>query len=428
LVVVVAGCYHPVVASDQPCSDGLQCPVGEMCDTQRVPPTCVSTINPVDSNMDVMIDAPPSVCGVCAVGTPVCDTGTKLCRACLKDAECSSNVCSESTGRCIDTGAALYVATNGNDGGQCTKAAPCASISRAATLLDATRATIKVADGTYTDAILTTTPSYLLSGEGNTKFGARINFKSGVAAQDHVLEVQGGTVLVEGLTFSQAAVQEDIRAQGGATLTLWRCEASNSANGNVDISSATVSIVESKVTGGMGTEAAINVSGGTITILRSSIDHNAGGGVRVSNGAKFDIENTFIVANANLGGFVQQGNIPAMAKIELDTIADNTAAATAGATCTATIPMRNTIFSNNGTAPQIAATCTATYSLFSDTAATGTGNIQAAPGFVSGTDYHLAAGSLAIDAADPATPAGVDYDSEVRPHGARADIGADERY
>ena len=53
-------------------------------------------------------------------------------------------------------------------------------------------------------------------------------------------------------------------------------------------------------------------------------------------------------------------------------------------------------------------------------------NIEAAPHFVSTTDYRLRSGSSAVDAADPSLAVGYDYDRVRRPQGAAPDIGAFE--
>jgi Right handed beta helix region len=425
VVGAIAACYNPTAAPDVPCSADLMCPEGQTCDTTRSPPTCVTELVPIDAPPDMMVD----VCGgTCTGDNPVCDPGTTQCRACAKDSECASDVCSESTGRCIDEAAALYVSPTGLATGTCSRAAPCATLSYAAGLLDTTHAAIKVADGTYSDVILTNGLSYLISGEGNSRYGARINFKTGVASRDHVLEVQGGTVVVEGVTFADSAAQENVRAQSNANLTLWRVEVLDSANGGIDIATATVTVLDSRLTGGMGTEGAINASGGTVNLRRTQIDHNAGGGIHTSNGTKFDIENCFILQNGGNGAFVQTGSLPSLARFELNTVADNiaTAGTGGGATCAAAIAFKSTLFSNNGGTPQFGATCTATYSLFTDAAPTGTGNItNAVPGFQN-ADYHLANGSPAIDKADPATSITEDIDGDPRPAGAGYDIGADE--
>jgi hypothetical protein len=54
------------------------------------------------------------------------------------------------------------------------------------------------------------------------------------------------------------------------------------------------------------------------------------------------------------------------------------------------------------------------------------GNIQAAPRFVSGDDYHLQSVSPAIDTANPDYTVGRDFDGIPRPRGPAFDIGAFE--
>jgi hypothetical protein len=55
----------------------------------------------------------------------------------------------------------------------------------------------------------------------------------------------------------------------------------------------------------------------------------------------------------------------------------------------------------------------------------GTGNLTGDPGFVSPSDFHLAPGSKAIDAADLLSTEPTDLDG--RPRTGRRDIGAYER-
>src|SRR5262249_12473277 len=54
----------------------------------------------------------------------------------------------------------------------------------------------------------------------------------------------------------------------------------------------------------------------------------------------------------------------------------------------------------------------------------GNGDLNMAPGFVSPTDFHLAAGSPLINAGDPAAAGGVDLDGAPRIAGGRRDMGA----
>ncbi len=61
-------------------------------------------------------------------------------------------------------------------------------------------------------------------------------------------------------------------------------------------------------------------------------------------------------------------------------------------------------------------------------ASEGPGDLAVDPGFVAASegDYHLTAGSPAIDAADPAYSVGTDSDGEARPSGPAPDLGLDE--
>ena len=61
-------------------------------------------------------------------------------------------------------------------------------------------------------------------------------------------------------------------------------------------------------------------------------------------------------------------------------------------------------------------------------ASAGPGDLSVQPGFVDASegDYHLAAGSEAIDVGDPASSVATDADGETRPVGAGPDLGLDE--
>jgi hypothetical protein len=408
-----------------------------MCDTAQTPPVCVEQPGGgSDAQMirDAPIDTAMGSCATsCAGNTPVCDAGNNTCRGCVKDAECSSDACSESTGACFDEQTTLYLSPSGSDGGTCTRGAPCQTVSRALMLVDMTHQAIKIADGSYLDSFVTTA-SFKLSGEGNTPFGATLNFIAGAAVHDHLWEATAGTVLAEGLTFT-GGMAEAVRASGGTNMTLWRVAILDSMQGNLDVASSTVHAIECRIAGGQSTQSAVHVMGGMIDLQRSRVDNNIGGGIQVLNAASFDIANNIIVSNGNgaagsTGAFVQTGAQPATRRFEANTIANNQSpTASAAATCAAALTFTGSIFATNGAAPQVATTCTVDYSLFSDAIpAAGTGNVVGTPGFANagGGDYHLTNGSPALDLADPASTNKIDFDLDVRPKNGRNDMGADE--
>jgi hypothetical protein len=60
----------------------------------------------------------------CPSSAPICEDN--VCRSCLSDGECSSNVCDEEVGVCIDEANAIYLSPTGQAEGTCTRATPCA--------------------------------------------------------------------------------------------------------------------------------------------------------------------------------------------------------------------------------------------------------------------------------------------------------------
>jgi hypothetical protein len=74
-IVLAAGCYSPSATLGVPCTDALECPGDQVCDTTLTPPTCVKMLSlgvdapsiedaaseddsqPADASIDAMIDA-----------------------------------------------------------------------------------------------------------------------------------------------------------------------------------------------------------------------------------------------------------------------------------------------------------------------------------------------------------------------------------
>ncbi|MEO8840938.1 MAG: choice-of-anchor Q domain-containing protein [Kofleriaceae bacterium] len=419
---LVVGCYHSNFEANVPCAADLSCPGTQVCDTTHVPPVCVGELGSGGDQTDggnVPSDGALTACGICPAEQPVCDATSTTCRGCYRDADCSSQVCSESTGLCIADAETLYVKNGGNDANPCTHDAPCAHVSRAIALLDGTHHVVKIYDGDYGDSFVANA-TFLLSGEGNANANAYISYK-GIDNHDHLFELDGGTALVEGVSFDGGST-ETVRVQGGAALTLFNTEILHSPVGSVDVAGSTVTLYNVAIHDGSGAEAAINLANSQLTMLRTVMYSLTGGCVKAA-GSKYDIENSFIVT---CGGpaLEQLGPTPDPAVFTFNTVVNNAT----GLTCTAPITVSNSIFAYNGAAPQVSSCAATTYSLFSDSVVPGTGNIAGDPSFVANDDDHITFGSPARDKANPASTQTEDFDGEHRPHGSGYDIGADEHY
>ena len=323
-------------------------------------------------------------------GQPICDTGA--CRACASDTECPSNACDKETGACVDESTIIYLSPSGGTTGTCTKSAPCSTFALGIAQLGGARNVIKAAPGDY----------------------------SGQFALSHVT----ATIYGDGATLTANATNLSVIAIGDG---------------------ADVTIQGLHVTGAGGTAHPPGVACGTTTppammrLHRMRIDANDGGGVKI-NACGFELINDVIVMNGGLastfgGVLVQSTRAVDPGVLAFDTIVGNTglAGSVTGVHCdTLGTPLTfdsdivyDNIVSNGG--KQVDSACSYTYSDINDST-NGTGNITSSPGFVNqgGGDYHLGAGSMAIDAADPASTLGIDLEGSKRPKGARRDIGAYE--
>jgi hypothetical protein len=141
---------------------------------------------------------------------------------------------------------------------------------------------------------------------------------------------------------------------------------------------------------------------------------NTGSGFNLDVGL-YHITNSFAFRNGDIG-INMYGNTGSTG--EFNTVADNT---NGGFICgVPNLAYPNNLIVRNGV--NTSATCTYPGSLITDV----TSGINFKSPDVSPYDYHLMAGSIAIDAAQTSATLGVDYDGDARPQGAGRDVGADE--
>ena len=188
---------------------------------------------------------------------------------------------------------------------------------------------------------------------------------------------------------------------------------------------------------GIGINAAQNAGPCNLTVDRSEILGNGGGGIYVNDA--FTIENDFISGNGNpssgVGGVVIQGIMSAGTHVfQFDSVTNNVSSnvVSSGIYCTiVTLPLAfgdSIVYGNiGGNGKQVdGGNCAWTYSDLGDTVA-GTGNINMDPQFVNAAqnDLHLMPTSPCKDVGDPSSTVKLDIDGDARSDG-KPDIGADE--
>ena len=420
------------------CTDNTHCPVdGESCNTNTgecvdgivIPCTpgaggdeeCAANAEGLDYCSD------GGICAACLdnshctefVNAGICDATAFECRACdVGGDDCESGLCgTRDEGVCVAEGDVIRVdgGNAGGDVGGCgAVGSECATIGFAIGQVGGTKNVIVVADGDYSEA----------------------------------LSIAAGTVTIiggRGVVVNPSLTDENIpalRVSGGATATILGISVIP-ASGTVGTDAVSCSGVGSSLTlSGVAVSNAedigVSASNCALTVSASTISNNDGGGISV-NGGDFDITNNFIVENGALGNSAPAVSLAGSGTtltFDFNTVARNLVAndlLTTGVACTLTNSLTgsgNIVYLGSPAAsPPVSGTCGWDYSNI-EADISGTENINQPPAFVNGVppngDYHLAPGSLCIDAADPAATLATDIDGEARPQGAAPDIGADE--
>lgn len=387
------------------CTDNrcVQCEDGDSNDDcNGTTPACNASTHlcgPCTGNPDCAGDPGGPVCNVadgtcvecadasdCPLATAgVCDATDHTCRGCRADIECASGVCHPDSGACAAPTDVLYVEV-GAIGTTCTQAQPCGTLAQATALVGGTQRVIKLGPGMHGGSL------------GWGTGGALVVHGDGAA--DTTLDYAGPST-----TF--------VNVTGGSTLTIERL----------------------KLTGSPSTAPAVRCQGSTVRSFGVHVDAIPRGGFQI-DGCSFALANTAVTRSGgpvSTFGAVQLANLDAShtTRFEFNTLLGNAASGTnvAGVQCNglaAAVALRSSIVFGNGTlAPPVTVTanCPVTYSVL-DAATPGATNINTSPGLAA-PEFHLAAGSSAIDLADPAATVGWDLDGDQRP--AARDSGADER-
>ncbi|MCK6549843.1 DUF4215 domain-containing protein, partial [Myxococcota bacterium] len=231
-----------------------------------------------------------------------------------------------------------------------------------------------------------------------------------------------------------------IRVQNGSAATIVGLAVSGGSM-RVDVVDSAATLVAMTI-GPETTGLGISITGGsTVTIDRTIVTNNAGGGLLLDGAGPHVVTNVVLSGNGLPGitpfGGLRVARAPAGSRLANLTIADNRASlagdGVAGVRCDVAVSLVNVIVWGNtssGVPTSLGPSCAATYSDL-DPFVAGLGNFSVDP--LLSVTYRLLPGSPAIDAGDPAGvfPAGpapaIDVDAERRPEGVRVDVGADER-
>ncbi len=399
LITVLAAC-----SKDNPyfCDDACQM---TMVDADVGDPACES--NDDCSAVTPVCDTANSVCVACtaadngACGNMLCSTKNE-CQRCVSHNQCGeSDACDASTGECIDTSMVAYVVAGGTNGTTCTKAAPCGTLTYAATQ----KPYVKLQSNIDEVVSLASVSTTVLAAPGTTI--------KRTASNGPIVTVSG----TSNVTLTNVVIRDGATALGhGVSI----------ANGDnaVVLNLQDVAIVAN-------TGYGLSVGGGTLTMSRCIVANNTSGGGTITG--DFDITNSMILTNGTSSSITGGLTItPGATKkiFSFNTVAGNDASNSAtGINCTLSMTLTNTLVSDN----VATANCAFEYSMFdigvSVTGTNKTGNPQfrnTLPTAPLAADYYrIANNSDAIDSAAPTSAVMTDIDGDVRPQ-TGADIGADE--
>jgi len=306
-------------------------------------------------------------------------------------------------GTCVDSANVIYAAADGLTANCGTLAVPC-SFEVAVALVTPTNNIVKLLPGTY-GGITINAPPFTLHGDGATLIGE--------------MDIPNPTTVnIVGLTFNIPT----------APTVAIRCTQTAMLIPEVNLDRVSVNVPKDGVVGCTATATRSTFKGLTqgflLTAHEVSRSHFDGGQLFVNfvQGASEFAENC-VFENANPGVLVGAG--ATATPVRFSTFFN----ATVG--CGNPVDLIDDIMVSTTATPVETGTCEHHYivSMPAVTAQPGDDHVTTAdPKFndpVHG-DYHLTAGSLAIDAADPQASAMIDFDGTSRPQGNGSDIGAFE--
>ncbi len=376
-------------------ADCIRFPSTDVCDVTSG--SCVECVSTTD----------------CDAAKPVCDQSA--CRGCSVDSECPSGACADD-GSCVLEANSIYLSPTGADVLPCSKTQPCVDPRFAVRQANNSRNHIVFAPG-----------NYMLAFAGGLNFGPPTNSASSLSLHGGGAVLSGGNadggfllsvpMTVRDLTFS---VTNDPPA---SLLTI----TAPSTLDNVAVNGQVAIRVNSQLTARRTTIRALQigiVNAGVVTLDQSTIE----GGVTALESTSGSIALTNVLISRTSGTAIRASNTSG--SIDFSTIVDTGLATTTevpGVSCGASgLNFRSSIIWAPTTTNRavVDGFCTFTSSFVGPVGVVGA--TAADPLFADplNSNYHLSGGSPARDAVESGPP--FDFEGDMRPRGARFDIGADE--
>jgi hypothetical protein len=363
----------------------------------------------------------------CAVENPICGDNN-VCRGCQAHSECASAACTPD-GSCAAEGEVAYVAPTGT-GMACSKAEPCKEVKKA---LETSRPYVKFSGVTDEKVVVDNQTVTFLADPGaklmSSKNGILLEIKASSKVSIADLEITGASGMNNPGVF--------LPPGNSATVALLRVRITNNTGGGLSASGGSLTVSQSTFSGNTG--QGLSASGGSLTVSQSTFSGNTGGGISALN-TTFDITNNFIFRNGNsstaiVGGASLTPSAFGTSVFAFNTVVDNqiknSSSLSGGVSCDTSgfaaannIVVRNFVNNDRDQPNSNTQQGLCTYPT-SSIAAVVTGLNFASPDNEP-YNYHLLAGSSAIDQATTASTVTVDIDGDSRPQGGQKDIGADE--
>ncbi|HEU4732250.1 MAG TPA: right-handed parallel beta-helix repeat-containing protein [Kofleriaceae bacterium] len=405
-------------------SDGGPCKKNDDCKDTPTSPVC-DTSKPGGG---VCVQCTADQIDQCGGTAPRCDVATNMCVACVDDKDCGTAGVCLASGACAESDTIIHAVAAGG----LVNALTCGALGSACDLETA----LAVAKASSSkNVIKLDDPEPAVYKGNNANFLVDVDISSGLIIDARGARIErgmddapiltintgkGATLLGGTIQGAHGSGADAIRCNTGGTLTLQGTTLRMSDASGINASGCTVAVVDSNITDNnkAGTTVpGIVISGGSVTISRSVIASNQGGGIVVNNLGKFIVVGNAFLANGDPGiinGGFTASTTASGNRLEFNTFAENKSDSGIGAGVQCTVSgftaQNNIIWNNNGPAGmQVSGNCKHAFSdigpmsIIGVTQFDGGNNLSMDPMFMSATtDLRLRAGTPVRGKANPA--------------------------